>query len=71
MRKVDGTRTKPYQTDFHPKALNYSKLFCQDIFVKKVLRSKVTVNRTEGRKKRGWYTVERMRTKLLWSKCHG
>lgn len=40
----------------------------QDIFVSKVTRSKETIQRKSAKKTRGWYTQERMRTKLGWSK---
>ena len=43
----------------------------QDVFVSKVMRTQTSINRKEGRKKRGWYSAERMKTKLQWSKILG
>lgn len=43
----------------------------QDIFVKKVIRSKEKIARKSAKKRRGWYTVETMRTILQWSKSSG
>lgn len=42
----------------------------KDTFVSKVFRSKEKVSRKTAKKKRGWYTIEGMRTKLLWSKSY-
>ena len=39
----------------------------QDEFISNVSKIKETVNRTSQRKKRGWFTGERMKTKLGWS----
>ena len=52
-----------------PLAFSYIKpLMClQDAFVARVLRTKETITRTKSNRKRGWYTVERMKTKLGWS----
>lgn len=40
----------------------------QDAFISRVSRSKETIARKAAKKKRGWYTVERMRSSLGWSK---
>ena len=40
----------------------------QDVFVKKVLRSKEKVARRSAKTRRGWYTVEGMKNTLQWSK---
>ena len=40
----------------------------QETFVTKVTRSKETIARKSSTKKRGWYTQERMKTHLGWSK---
>lgn len=50
---------------------SYRVSLLQEIFVKKVLRSKETIVRKQGTKKRGWYTAERMKVKLGWSKQLG
>ena len=40
----------------------------QDAFLTTVSKKKETVNRTSSKRKRGWFTIEGMKTKLKWSK---
>ena len=45
--------------------------FSQDAFVSSVMRSRETISRKKSNRKRGWHTVESMKTKLGWSKLLG
>lgn len=43
----------------------------QDVFVSSVMRSRESISRKKSNRKRGWHTMESMKTKLGWSKLLG